>query len=115
MKKGSYYTSNQQMLVNLSMSFTEIFEKFQWEEVKSSILSKTSADVEAALAKSSKRTLEDFKALISPAAAPFLEKMAHLSRELTLKRFGNTMQLFIPLYLSNECHNVCTYCGFSYG
>lgn len=97
------------------MSFTELFDRYQWDNVKASILSKTKMDVEAALHKTSKRTLEDFKALISPAAAPYLEQMALLSRKLTLKRFGKTMQLFIPMYLSNECSNICTYCGFSFG
>jgi 2-iminoacetate synthase len=97
------------------MSFTEIFEQHDWDKVKASILAKTAQDVEAALAKTTKRTLEDFKALISPAADAYLEQMAALSRQLTLKRFGKTMQLFIPMYLSNECHNVCTYCGFSFG
>ena len=60
-----------------------------------------------------KRNLENFKALISPAAAPFLEEIAILSRQLTQKRFGNTLQMYIPMYLSNECQNICTYCGFS--
>jgi 2-iminoacetate synthase len=60
------------------------------------------------------RDLEDFKALISPAAAPYLEEMAQLSHRLTQKRFGKVIQLYIPLYLSNECQNICTYCGFSY-
>ena len=59
------------------------------------------------------RTLEDFKALISPAASPYLEQMAQLSHQLTQKRFGKTIQLFAPVYLSNECNNICTYCGFS--
>jgi 2-iminoacetate synthase len=97
------------------MSFTKIFEAHSWDDVKASILSKTKWEVEQALNKTSKRDLEDFKALISPAASPYLERMAHLSRQITRKRFGNTMQLFVPLYLSNECHNVCTYCGFSFG
>lgn len=66
-----------------------------------------------ALQKQGKRNLEDFKALISPAAQPHLEEMAKLSNLLTKQRFGNTMQLFIPMYLSNECKNICTYCGFS--
>ena len=60
-----------------------------------------------------KRTLEDFKALISPAALPYLEPMARQSQALTQKRFGKTLQLYIPLYLSNECQNICTYCAFS--
>lgn len=94
------------------MSFREQFERHDWNEVKQSIYSKTSADVETAL-HASKRTLEDFKALISPAASRYLEPMARLSRELTQKRFGKTIQMYIPLYLSNECTNICTYCGFS--
>lgn len=95
------------------MSFNDIFERHSWEETSRSIYAKTSADVEQAL-NASKRTLEDFKALISPAAAPYLERMARLSQQLTLKRFGNTIQMYVPLYLSNECNNICTYCGFSY-
>jgi 2-iminoacetate synthase len=94
------------------MSFREQFELHDWNEVKDSIYSKTAADVETAL-HASKRTLEDFKALISPAACRYLEPMARLSRELTQKRFGKTIQMYIPLYLSNECTNICTYCGFS--
>jgi 2-iminoacetate synthase len=93
--------------------FTEHFQHFSWEEIKSSIYSKTAADVEFAL-HTSKRTLEDFKALIAPAAAPYLEEMAKMSQALTQKRFGKTIQLFAPLYVSNECNNICTYCGFSF-
>ncbi|MCE7060330.1 2-iminoacetate synthase ThiH [Dyadobacter sp. CY343] len=94
------------------MSFKEIFEQHKWDEVKESIYQKTAADVGNALLKQ-KRTLEDFKALISPAAAAYLEPMAQLSQKLTQKRFGKTVQMYIPLYLSNECTNICTYCGFS--
>lgn len=96
------------------MSFVQIFEQYSWEEIKQSIYSKTERDVAFALHKEGKRSLEDFKALISPAAAPFLEEMAQLSRQLTKKRFGNTIQMYIPMYLSNECQNICTYCGFSF-
>ena len=81
--------------------------------MRKSIYDKTPADVERALARSH-RDLEDFKALISPAAAPYLETMAQISHQLTLKRFGKVIQMYIPLYLSNECQNICTYCGFSY-
>jgi len=95
------------------MTFKNIFESYNWDETKESIYAKTKADVEDALHRS-KRTLEDFKALISPAAANYLEPMAQLSRQLTLKRFGNTIQMYIPMYLSNECQNICTYCGFSF-
>ncbi|MES2875664.1 MAG: 2-iminoacetate synthase ThiH [Bacteroidota bacterium] len=94
------------------MSFEDIFRQYSWDEVKASIYSKTAADVEAALNKS-QRDLEDFKALVSPAAAPCLEQMAKLSHQLTLQRFGKVIQMYIPMYLSNECQNICTYCGFS--
>lgn len=95
------------------MGFKEVYDLQSWEEVKKSIFSKSVQDVETALS-SNRRTLEDFKALISPAAAPYLEQMAQLSHQLTQKRFGKTIQLFVPMYLSNECNNICTYCGFSY-
>lgn len=93
-------------------NFKEVFDKLSWSEVKQSIYSKTAIDVIHALRRPI-RNLEDFKALISPAADQFIEEMAQLSNQLTLQRFGNTMQLFAPMYLSNECQNICTYCGFS--
>src|ERR1035437_7895039 len=93
--------------------FKKIYDTYNWEEVKQSILSKTGSDVKLALQKE-KRNLEDFKPLISPAATPYLEQMAQLSHLLTQKRFGKTIQMYVPLYLSNECQNICTYCGFSF-
>jgi len=93
--------------------FKNIFDGYSWDDVKQSILAKTSADVLQALQRE-KRTLEDFKALISPAAMPYLEQMAQLSNALTQKRFGKTIQMYAPLYLSNECQNICAYCAFSY-
>ncbi|PIP54460.1 MAG: 2-iminoacetate synthase ThiH [Bacteroidetes bacterium CG23_combo_of_CG06-09_8_20_14_all_32_9] len=94
------------------MTFKEIYDLQSWDEVKKSICDKSSHDVETALS-SNRRTPEDFKAMISPAAAPYLEQMAQLSHQLTQKRFGKTIQLYVPMYLSNECNNICTYCGFS--
>ena len=93
-------------------SFKDIFDQYYWHEVRDSIYSKTPSDVEAALNKMNP-DLEDFKALVSPAADAYIEEIAQLSRKLTLQRFGNTIQLFAPFYLSNECQNICTYCGFS--
>ena len=58
-------------------------------------------------------SLEDFAHLISPAAAALLEPMCQRSRQMTQRRFGKVIRLFAPLYLSNECINACTYCGFS--
>jgi len=96
------------------MSFLQHFEQLNWDEIKLSIYSKTATDVERALSKD-KLNLEDFKALISPAAEPYLEPMAHKSYQKTRQRFGNTMSFYVPLYLSNLCSNDCTYCGFSMG
>jgi 2-iminoacetate synthase len=93
--------------------FKEIFDQYNWDDVSASIHSKTESDVKAAIA-STKINLEDFKALISPAATPYLEEIAQLSHQLTKKRFGKTIQMFAPMYLSNECNNICTYCGFSF-
>jgi 2-iminoacetate synthase len=93
-------------------TFKNIFDRYNWEEIVQNIYAKTERDVLKALA-SSKRNLEDFMSLISPAAKPYLEEMAQLSRQLTKKRFGNTIQMYSPMYLSNECQNICTYCGFS--
>lgn len=58
-------------------------------------------------------TIEDFKALISPAAEPFLEQMAQKARLETRKHFGNTVYLFTPIYIANYCENYCVYCGFN--
>ncbi len=58
-------------------------------------------------------TVEDLKALLSPAAEPFLEQMAQKAREETGKHFGNTVYLFTPLYIANYCENYCVYCGFN--
>ncbi|MGJ8713937.1 MAG: 2-iminoacetate synthase ThiH [Maribacter stanieri] len=93
-------------------SFKDLFDIYNWDDTLASIFSKTEHDVLRALS-NTKRDLEDFKALISPAAKPYLEQMAQLSRKLTKKRFGNTIQMYSPMYLSNECQNICTYCGFS--
>ena len=58
-------------------------------------------------------SIEDFKALLSPAAEPFLEEMAQRARAETGKHFGNTVYLFTPLYIANYCENYCVYCGFN--
>ena len=58
-------------------------------------------------------SIEDFKALLSPAAEPFLEMMAQKARRETSKHFGNTVYLFTPLYIANYCENYCVYCGFN--
>lgn len=72
----------------------------------------TSADVERAL-ESESCTVDDFKALLSPAAEPYLERMAEKAREVTGRHFGNSVYLFTPLYIANYCENYCVYCGFN--
>jgi 2-iminoacetate synthase len=69
-------------------------------------------DVRASVAKS-KLSLNDFVNLISPAANELLETLSSRSQKITQQRFGKTIRLFAPLYLSNECINNCSYCGFS--
>lgn len=72
----------------------------------------TSADVERALA-NDECSLEDFKALLSPAAEPYIEEMAQKAQAITRARFGNSVSLFTPLYIANYCDNGCIYCGFN--
>ena len=72
----------------------------------------TPRDVEAALDRET-CSVEDFKALLSPAAEPFLERIAQRARQETRKHFGNTVYLFTPLYIANYCENYCIYCGFN--
>ena len=82
------------------MSFAAIHAQYPWDAVMASIAAKTETDVEIALQKSRRGqplTLEDFKALLSPAAGRFLEPLAQLSHERTVQRFGRTMQLFAPV------------------
>lgn len=59
------------------------------------------------------KTIEDFKALLSPAALPFLEEIAQQAKAETRKHFGNSINMFTPLYISNYCENYCIYCGFN--
>lgn len=95
-------------------TFYDELQKFDWQDLAASVWTKNDEDVKRAL-DAEKCGLEEFKALLSPAAEPFLEEMAQRSMDLTQKRFGKTIQLYIPLYLSNYCTNSCVYCGFSCG
>ena len=72
----------------------------------------TDADVRRALAHET-CSVEDLKALLSPAARGHLEEMAARAKTETGKHFGNTVYLFTPLYLANYCENYCVYCGFN--
>ena len=72
----------------------------------------TASDVLRAI-ESDSCSLEDFKALLSPAAEPFLEQIARKARLETRKHFGNSAYFFTPIYISNYCENYCIYCGFN--
>ena len=72
----------------------------------------TAKDVRAALQHET-CSIEDFKALLSPAAEPFLEEMAERAKRETSRHFGNTVYLFTPIYIANYCENYCVYCGFN--
>ncbi len=91
--------------------FSDELLKYDWDDITARIAAKTDMDVRRALAKS-RCDIEDFMALISPAAEPYLEVMARLSQKYTQERFGKTMSMFIPLYITNSCTNSCVYCGF---
>ena len=83
------------------MSFVTTFNELLLANLAQLAEGATTADVERALARGEHRSLSDFAALISPAAAPFLETMAQESHALTVKHFGKVMRLFAPVYLSN--------------
>lgn len=91
--------------------FNEEIQNISWQETTEKIYAMTDRDVRNALTKEH-CTVNDFMALISPAADPHLEEMAALSRYYTEQRFGRTVSMFIPLYLTNSCANSCVYCGF---
>ena len=99
------------------MEGMEIIESDVCENVMSHVNSYdyskyTASDVKAALGHET-CTIEDFKALLSPAAEPFLEEMAERARLETGKHFGNTLYIFTPIYIANYCENYCVYCGFN--
>lgn len=72
----------------------------------------TAVDVRRALSHDT-CSIEDFKALLSPAAEPFLEQMARKAELETQRHFGNTVYIFTPIYIANYCQNYCVYCGFN--
>lgn len=100
-------------MLNKPEMFYDELKKYSWDATTQEILAMTPADVEAALSRPV-ATVRDFMALISPAAAPYIEQMAALSRRYTLERFGKTISMYIPMYVSNACTNHCVYCGFNH-
>jgi 2-iminoacetate synthase len=94
------------------MSFQNILNKTDLTHLKEAIYAVSEEKVAATLKKRS-FVVSDFPVLVSPAASAFLETMADIARRTTLLRFGRTVKLYAPLYISNQCINACKYCGFS--
>lgn len=98
--------------------FADVIGQWDWDETVAAVDATTTADVERVLAKAAhggkQLTPEDFMCLISPAADPYLEQMARLANMYTRERFGNTISMYIPMYVSNACTNKCVYCGFNH-
>lgn len=108
----SYRTNHMEYMEGMEIINSDVCENVM-TQVKSFDYGKYSAkDVKTALEHES-CTIEDFKALLSPAAEPFLEQIAQKARLETGKHFGNTVYLFTPLYIANYCENYCVYCGFN--
>ncbi len=101
----AYLPGQEQIQSDIRKKVLEAFASYEPERY-------TANDVMRALRKDTV-TVEDFKALLSPAAEPLLEQMAERARIETRKHFGNTVYLFTPLYIANYCENYCVYCGFN--
>lgn len=94
-------------------TFSQVFSAPDIERLRDRSLAATATDVRRVLARGRATSLDDFAVLISPAAAAGLETLGQLSQAVTRRYFGRVIRLFAPLYLSNECVNICKYCGFS--
>ncbi|MBK8476999.1 MAG: 2-iminoacetate synthase ThiH [Opitutaceae bacterium] len=94
-------------------TFSQVFPSLPLAELATAGLGTTPEQLARILRRGRALTLDDFAALISPAAEAHLETIARHSQELTQRNFGKVIRMFAPLYLSNECINTCSYCGFS--
>ena len=95
------------------MNFMDIYKSLDWRAISGRIQNVTKSEVETSLSKPH-LVWQDAATLFSPAARPYLEDMARRAHSLTVQRFGKVIQMYVPMYLSNECNNICTYCGFSF-
>ena len=105
-------TNHMEYMKGMEVIQSDIHDKVMGH-VDSVDFSKYTARVVKAALERDTCTVEDFKALLSPAAAPFLEQMAQKAKFETSKHFGNTVYFFTPLYIANYCENYCVYCGFN--
>ena len=93
-------------------NFADDWSQQRWDDLATPLKKVDDAAVQRALQKD-RLSIDDFAALISPQAQPYLEQMAEKAQRLTRQRFGHVIQSYAPLYLSNVCSNWCSYCGFS--
>lgn len=108
----SYRTNHMEYMDGMDQIKSDIRDKVISEMNSYDYSRYTAADVKRAL-ENETCSVEDFKALLSPAAEPFLEQMAAKAKYETSKHFGNTVYIFTPLYIANYCENYCIYCGFN--
>ena len=108
----SYRTNHMEYMDGMDQIKSDIRDKVISEMNSYDYSRYTAADVKRAL-ENETCSVEDFKALLSPAAEPFLEQMAVKAKYETSKHFGNTVYIFTPLYIANYCENYCIYCGFN--
>lgn len=94
------------------MSFYSTIETYQGFDFDAFFNDVRHTDIARVLEKE-KLSPHDFLVLLSPRARDHLEAMARKAHQLTVQYFGRTIQLFIPLYISNYCSNECLYCGFN--
>lgn len=108
----SYRTNHMEYMEGMEEIDSDVMEKVLSQMENYDYDKYTAADVKRAL-HSEVCSIEDFKALLSPAAQPFLEQMAAKAKIETSKHFGNTVYFFTPIYIANYCENYCIYCGFN--
>ena len=108
----SFRRNHMEYLPDMEIIESDVMDQVMTEMQSYDYSKYTAVDVRRAL-QHERCTIEDLKALLSPAAEPFLEMMAQKARRETSKHFGNTVYLFTPLYIANYCENYCVYCGFN--
>lgn len=99
------------------VGFADIIDNWKWEDLIYAVERTSREDVIRVLNKTREKkrlSPEDLAALLSHEASGYLEEMAIISKSFTEERFGRTVSLYIPLYVSNACTNKCVYCGFNH-
>jgi 2-iminoacetate synthase len=108
----SFRTNHMEYMEGMERISSDVMEKVMSQMNSYNADAYTAVDVKRAL-QAEHCGIEEFKALLSPASAPFLEEMAQRAKVETSKHFGNTVYIFTPLYIANYCENYCIYCGFN--